>query len=55
MIMDKIFCVMAWPDGGHAEMMVEACKTREEAEAVRKAKEERYPAWSFRIAEHEEA
>jgi hypothetical protein len=49
--MQTFFCVMAWPDGGTAEMMVEACETMTAAQACRRQKETRYPAWRFRIAE----
>jgi hypothetical protein len=50
--MDTQFCVMAWPDGGHAEMMVEACNTREAAEFLAEQKRRAHPRWRFRVAEH---
>jgi len=50
--MKTFFCVMARPNFGFAEMMVEAFDTREDAETCRAAKEERYPNWWFRIATH---
>ena len=49
--MQTIFCVMAWPNGGTAEMMIETFETMAGAQACRRQKETRYPAWRFRIAE----
>ncbi len=51
--MNTLYCVMAWPDGGYAEMMVGAFITLAEAEECIKNKEAKYPKWRFRIAEHE--
>jgi len=45
------FALVAWPDGGTAEMLVDSFPTREAAQAARAAKEARYPRWRFRVAE----
>ncbi len=48
---EPTYAVMAWPDGGFAEMVCESAATREEAEAIKAQKQARYPRWRFRVAE----
>jgi hypothetical protein len=52
--MKTFFCVMSWPNGGTAEMMVEAFEKREDAEIFRDARAAKYPAWRFCVAEYQE-
>ncbi len=49
------YCVMAWTDGGFAEMRAAVFATREEAERDAAQRRETYPRWRFRVATMEDA
>ena len=48
-----LYCVMARPNSGYAEMMIEAFDTLDAANARMGDLEARYPGWRFRVATHQ--
>lgn len=41
--------VQAWPDGGHAEMLVAVFATETEAREDQKTRAATFPKWRFRV------